>query len=258
MRRSILGCAVAVATVALAFPVLGSTASAQTDPSSPSSTVATSTTVTTAAPAVPVPGPGCSGGDLVSASITTDAVPGGAWKVDKACGVATDFYTGVYQDQIPFTIGITNATYADGHVGRLAALQVKLGDKYTLTVVGMEDAATGQLQYAATIDGLDLPDGTPALKPGEGLSFPPLANSSLTFSLTDTAAPMPTTTTTTVDPNSATTLPSTIPTSSVPDSTTTTTTDQQSTSVPATTIPAPTVPDSVPDSTTTTTTVPKP
>ena len=143
MRRSVLNIAAAFVVVAAGLPLMGSVASAQE-------------------PTVP----GCDG-DLVSASIEADSLPGGAWKVDGACVPKESYFTGVYKDAYPFAIGVAEVPYADGHTGRLALLEVQLRADLTIALVGMEDQATSALKFAGTLQGATV-EGTTAGAYGRG------------------------------------------------------------------------------------------
>ena len=223
MRRSVLNIAAAFVIVAAGLPLMGSVASAQE-------------------PTVP----GCDG-DLVSASIEADSLPGGAWKVDGACVPKESYFTGMYKDAYPFAIGVAEVPYADGHTGRLALLEVQLRADLTIAIVGMEDQATSTLKFAGTLQGTSL-QGTTAGASGEGLSLPPFEGADVNLALADTVSPFPADTTTTLPPEITTTLPglttlvpttTEAPTTTVgPTSTTVSTTiPDSSTTVPTTTIP---------------------
>ena len=213
MRRSALNIAAAVVIVAAGLPLMGSVASAQE-------------------PTVP----GCDG-DLVSASIEADSLPGGAWKVDGACVPKESYFTGVYKDAYPFAIGVAEVPYADGHTGRLALLEVQLRADLTIALVGMEDQATSALKFAGTLQGATV-EGTTAGATGEGLSLPPFEGADVSLALADTVSPFPADTTTTLPPEIATTLPEL--TTLVPTTTAapTTTAGPTSTTVSTTTVPA--------------------
>lgn len=93
----------------------------------------------------PVPAP-CAG-VLVDADVAAASVPGGRWTVEDSC-VPLD---AVYEAELlgyRLVGGLGVATYTDGHVGRVAFLTARVAEDRSLTLVGVEDAATGAVTWA--------------------------------------------------------------------------------------------------------------
>lgn len=185
--------------------------------------------------AAPAGAQGC-GGDLVSASMSAESASGPTWSVTSACVDARDYFTGEVEGH-QFAIGISTVTYDDGHVGRLAFLSVRVDATEAVTVVGMEDPASGQLHFAGTVRQAAI-GTTGATVSGDGVAFPPLEAATVSLDFTDAAAPWPDwATTTTTTPDGATTVPDPGATTTVP----ATTTPAVTTTVPSTS-ELPTVP----------------
>lgn len=189
----------------------------------------------------------------VTTSLASDELPGGEWSVSNACLPTDTFYE--YNDgPIRAQAALTTVTYDDGHVGRVAVGMLTLGDGIGLSVVGVEDSATGLVKWSAVL-GDYVRDGATTTVGGAGVTLFPTAPATLDVSLTGTgtdiltviaandaaAAAAAAVTTTTAVPEESTTVP---PTTEVP---------QESTTVPPTTA-APTVTTVAPTSTTVPTT----
>jgi hypothetical protein len=226
MRRHILTIALVAVGLVAGAAVAATTAGAQ-EP----------TTTSTAPPA----GASCDG-DRVTAAINTQSLPNGGWSVTDACVSARDYFVGSYEDRYPFAIGMSVVPYDDGHTGRLAFLSVQLAKDSTLTVIGMEDPATGNLRFAGSVASASITTQGASVS-GQGLAAPPLELATVRLDFVDAPAPWPdwaTTTTTT-----STTTTTTTTTVAGPDGVTPTTVDgvPATTSVPSTTAPgAPTDP----------------
>lgn len=224
MRRHIL--TIALVTVGLvAGAGVAATAAGAQEP-----------TTTTTSPPSGVP---CDG-DRVTAAINTQSLPNGGWSVTDACVSARDYFVGSYEDRYPFAIGMSVVPYDDGHTGRLAFLSVQLTKDSTLTVIGMEDPATGNLRFAGSVESASITTGGASVS-GQGLAAPPLELATVRLDFVDAPAPWPDWATTT------TTTTSTVP---GPDGAVPTTADgvPTTTSVPSTTAPT-TAPATAPDAT---------
>ena len=93
----------------------------------------------------PVP-PACAG---VTVDVTVDAasVPGGSWSaLDTCVGPEAVYEAEVLGYQLVGGLGV--ATYTDGHLGRVAFVTAKVAADRSLTLVGVEDAATGVVTWA--------------------------------------------------------------------------------------------------------------
>lgn len=217
MRRNIVSVGLsAIVSTVLAVSVLGGVpAGAQTTP----------------------PPAGACTGDLVTATINASSLPTGGWSVTDACVSARDFFTGSYEDRIPFALGISVVTYDDGHTGRLAFLSLQLSADTSLTVIGMEDPATNSFRFAGSAERATV-STSGATVGGQGISFPPLEPATVRLDFRDVAAPWPdwATTTTTVPVDPASPVPTTVPATEPAPATTT---------VPPTTVPV-TVPTTTP------------
>ena len=93
----------------------------------------------------PVP-PACAG-VTVDATVGAPSVPGGSWSALDACVPLEAVYEAeVLGYQLVGGLGV--ATYTDGHLGRVAFVTAKVAPDRSLTLVGVEDAATGVVTWA--------------------------------------------------------------------------------------------------------------
>ena len=94
----------------------------------------------------PSPAVAC-GGVVVSASIASEVVPGGAWSVTDACvepGAAYEVNVFGYR----LVGGLGAAVYDEGHRGRVAFATVAISPDRSLSLVGLEDVDTGTVVWA--------------------------------------------------------------------------------------------------------------
>ena len=206
MRRHILTIALVTVGLVAGAGVVATSAGAQ-EPTT------TSTTPPAGAP--------CDG-DRVTAAINTQSLPNGGWSVTDACVSARDYFVGSYEDRYPFAIGMSVVPYDDGHTGRLAFLSVQLAKDSTLTVIGMEDPATGNLRFAGSVASASVTTQGASVS-GQGLAAPPLELATVRLDFVDAPAPWPdwaTTTTTSTVPGVDGAAPTTVdgapPTTSAP------------------------------------------
>jgi hypothetical protein len=97
------------------------------------------------APPAPVVGEQCA--VVVTATVAAPSVPGGSWSTGETC-VAPET---VYETEVlgyRLIGGLAVATYTDGHEGRIAFLSAKVGADRSLSLVGVEDAATGAVTWS--------------------------------------------------------------------------------------------------------------
>lgn len=90
--------------------------------------------------------PACAG-MAVDATVSAASVPGGSWSVVDTCVPPEAVYEA---ELLGYRLvgGLGVATYTDGHVGRVAFLTAKVAEDRSLTLVGVEDAATGVVTWA--------------------------------------------------------------------------------------------------------------
>jgi hypothetical protein len=100
--------------------------------------------------------PACAGVTL-DATVSAPSVPGGGWSAVDACVPLEAVYEAtVLGYQLVGGLGV--ATYTDGHVGRVAFVTAKVAEDRALTLVGVEDQATGVVTWAYA-DGTFAQDG---------------------------------------------------------------------------------------------------
>ena len=90
--------------------------------------------------------PACAG-VVVSTTVSAPSVPDGSWSTVDTCVPPEAVYEA---DVLGVALigGMGVATYTDGHVGRVAFLTATVGGDRALTLVGVEDAATGVVTWA--------------------------------------------------------------------------------------------------------------
>ncbi|MEI2640664.1 MAG: hypothetical protein V9F03_16955 [Microthrixaceae bacterium] len=121
----------------------------------------------------------CTG--TVSASVDAESLPGGNWSVADGCLNSESFYQ--FEDgPVLAKVGVAEATYADGHSGRVAAGVLTLGNGIGLAIVGMEDAATGEIKFSAVL-GDFTNDGNTASVQGEGVALLPIERAVVSASI---------------------------------------------------------------------------
>jgi hypothetical protein len=188
----------------------------------------------------------------VTSSLSSDSLPGGTWSVTDGCLTPEAFYE--YNDgAVHAEAAITKVTYDDGHVGRVAAGVLTLGDGVGLSVLGVEDEATGLIKWSAVLGDYSQ-DGDVVGVAGAGVTLFPTEAAQVSVAIAGTGTdittvlgpdglPLETTTTTTP---TETTAPPASPETSVPPTTvppTTVAPGGPSTSVPPTTVaPSTTLP----------------
>jgi len=93
------------------------------------------------------PLPAACPGVVVDATVTAGTIPGGSWTVLDTCVPPEAVYeAGVLGYRLVGGIGI--GTYTDGHAGRVAFVSAEVAENRSLTLVGVEDQATGVVTWA--------------------------------------------------------------------------------------------------------------
>lgn len=105
-----------------------------------------------AVPSAGAQAPACVGVE-VTATVAAPSIPSGSWTTEATC-VPPD---AVYETEVlgyRLIGGMGVARYTDGHVGHVAFLSAKIEAGRTLSLVGVEDVATGQVTWAYGDGGL--------------------------------------------------------------------------------------------------------
>lgn len=124
----------------------------------------------------------CSG--TLSASVTAESLPGGEWAVEGACLHQDSFYE--FSDgPVLAKAGVAEATYTDGHQGRVAAAVLTLGNGVGLGIVGVEDAATGLIKFSAVL-GDFTSVGDRVTVAGEGVALLPVERATVSAAFSGT------------------------------------------------------------------------
>jgi len=182
----------------------------------------------------------CSGS--VTGSLTSESLPGGTWSVTNGC-LTPDAYYEYNDGPIHAEAAVTKVTYDDGHVGRVAAGVLTLGDGVGLSVLGVEDEATGLIKWSAVLGDYQQ-DGDVVGVSGSGVTLLPTEAAEVSVAISGTGTDittilgpdgLPLETTTTTTPTESTLPTETTVAPAAPE----TTVPQASTSVPTTTVAAP-------------------
>lgn len=96
---------------------------------------------------------------VVTATVSAPSVPGGSWSTTDTCITPETVYE---TDVLGYRLigGLAVATYADGHQGRVAFLSAKVAPDRSLSLVGVEDAATGAVTWSYADGGYTEADGS--------------------------------------------------------------------------------------------------
>lgn len=170
----------------------------------------------------------CTG--TVSASVSAESLPGGAWAVDQGC-LTPDSYYEFADGPVLAKAGIADVTYTDGHQGRVAAAVLTLGNGLGLAIVGVEDSATGLIKFGAVLGDFTT-DGNRVSVSGEGVALLPVEKASVSASFTGTGTDV-----SGLLDGSIAELPPTDETPAAPELPTAGTTDQPDPEQPAVTVP---------------------
>jgi hypothetical protein len=89
----------------------------------------------------------------VTATVAAPSIPAGSWTTEATCVPPETVYeTEVLGYRLIGGMGV--ARYTDGHMGRVAFLSAKIESGRSLSLVGVEDVATGQVTWAYGDGGL--------------------------------------------------------------------------------------------------------
>ena len=180
----------------------------------------------------------------VSTAVAAASLPGGSWAVEGGCLTSDSFFE-YSNTEGRAQVALSSVTYADGHSGRVAVGMLVMTGGAALSIVGVEDAATGLVKWSAVL-GTAVQVGDQTTVSGEGIMVFPVESVQVSASITGTGT------------NIATIPESTVPESTVPESTVPAASAPDPT-VPVLTAPEPGAPEtSAPESTVPATTVPEP
>ena len=148
----------------------------------------------------------------VSTAVAAASLPGGTWAVEGGCLTSDSFFE-YSNTEGRAQVALSSVTYADGQAGRVAVGMLVMTGGAALSIVGVEDAATGLVKWSAVL-GTAVQVGDQTTVSGEGIMVFPVESVQVSASITGTGTNI-----------------ATIPESTVPEST-----------VPAASAPDPTVP----------------
>ena len=175
----------------------------------------------------------------VSTTVAAASLPGGSWAVEGGCLTSDSFFE-YSNTEGRAQVALSSVTYADGHSGRVAVGMLVMTGGAALSIVGVEDAATGLVKWSAVL-GQAVQVGDQTTVSGEGIMVFPVESVQVSASITGTGTNI-----------------ATIPESTVPESTVPAASAPEPT-VPVLTAPEPGAPEpSAPESTVPATTVPEP
>jgi hypothetical protein len=170
----------------------------------------------------------------VSTAVAAASLPGGSWAVEGGCLTSDSFFE-YSNTEGRAQVALSSVTYADGHSGRVAVGMLVMTGGAALSIVGVEDAATGLVKWSAVL-GQAVQVGDQTTVSGAGIMVFPMESVQVSASITGTGT------------NIATIPDSTVPESTVPEST-----------VPAASAPeAPAAAPTIPESQSPVPTVPEP
>jgi hypothetical protein len=133
-------------------------------------TAALSVATLSSVAATPGQAPPACDGVTVSARVAATSLPGGAWSVTDVCVPSDAVYeAGVLGYRVVGGLGV--ARYDDGHLGRIAFATAHVGSDRALTLVGVEDVATGSVTWAFA-DGDHEQTDLARVVGGEGVAAP--------------------------------------------------------------------------------------
>ena len=172
----------------------------------------------------------------VSTTVAAASLPGGSWAVEGGCLTSDSFFE-YSNTEGRAQVALSSVTYADGHSGRVAVGMLVMTSGAALSIVGVEDAATGLVKWSAVL-GTAVQVGDQTTVSGEGIMVFPVESVQVSASITGTGTNIATIPESTVPAASAPTVPEspatapTTPELSTPEPT-----------VPVLTAPEPTAPE---------------
>ncbi|MCX6524775.1 MAG: hypothetical protein NTX58_08425 [Actinobacteria bacterium] len=141
----------------------------------------------------------------VSTAVAAASLPGGTWAVEGGCLTSDSFFE-YSNTEGRAQVALSSVTYADGHSGRVAVGMLVMTGGAALSIVGVEDAATGLVKWSAVL-GQAVQVGDQTTVSGEGIMVFPVESVQVSASITGTGT------------NVATIPESTVPAASAPDPT---------------------------------------
>ena len=166
----------------------------------------------------------------VSTTVAAASLPGGSWAVEGGCLTSDSFFE-YSNTEGRAQVALSSVTYADGHSGRVAVGMLVMTGGAALSIVGVEDAATGLVKWSAVL-GQAVQVGDQTTVSGEGIMVFPVESVQVSASITGTGT------------NIATIPESTVPESTVPAASAPTVPESPATAptTPELSTPEPTVP----------------
>ena len=166
----------------------------------------------------------------VSTTVAAASLPGGSWAVEGGCLTSDSFFE-YSNTEGRAQVALSSVTYADGHSGRVAVGMLVMTSGAALSIVGVEDAATGLVKWSAVL-GTAVQVGDQTTVSGEGIMVFPVESVQVSASITGTGT------------NIATIPESTVPESTVPAASAPTVPESPATAptTPELSTPEPTVP----------------
>ena len=166
----------------------------------------------------------------VSTTVAAASLPGGSWAVEGGCLTSDSFFE-YSNTEGRAQVALSSVTYADGHSGRVAVGMLVMTGGAALSIVGVEDAATGLVKWSAVL-GTAVQVGDQTTVSGEGIMVFPVESVQVSASITGTGT------------NIATIPESTVPESTVPAASAPTVPESPATAptTPELSTPEPTVP----------------
>ena len=86
----------------------------------------------------------------VSTTVAAASLPGGSWSVDGGC-LTSDAFFEYSNTEGRAQVAVSSVTYADGHAGRVAVGMLVMAGGTALSIVGVEDSATGLVKWSAVL-----------------------------------------------------------------------------------------------------------
>ncbi|KLR61275.1 hypothetical protein IMCC26207_108114 [Actinobacteria bacterium IMCC26207] len=169
----------------------------------------------------------------VSTAVAAASLPGGSWAVEGGCLTSDSFFE-YSNTEGRAQVALSSVTYADGHSGRVAVGMLVMTGGAALSIVGVEDAATGLVKWSAVL-GQAVQVGDQTTVSGEGIMVFPVESVQVSASITGTGTNIATIPESTVPE-------STVPAASAPEAPAAAPTIPESQS-PVPTVPEPTVPE---------------
>ncbi|MEX0767024.1 MAG: hypothetical protein WD029_00955 [Microthrixaceae bacterium] len=124
----------------------------------------------------------CAG--TVSTLVSAASLPGESWEVSDGC-LSSDAFFEYSNTEGRAQVAVAPVTYSDGHEGRVAVGLLVLTGGAALSIVGVEDSATGLVKWSAVL-GRAEQVGDQTSVSGQGLMVYPVEVAELRISITGT------------------------------------------------------------------------